>query len=108
MSIWYSSSFPYSLLFYYSSFSRLRFTCRVGRQFREPLVGLLLGFRLQDAVALLDQADEQLLLPAHVLHIVVRELPPLGFEGALHLMPLPLDLLPIHWFSFFDAFASPS
>ena len=50
----------------------------------------------RQAVALLQLADQLLALPVNDVQIVVRQLAPLFFHGALHLFPLTGQLIRVH------------
>src|ERR1700677_1981096 len=65
-------------------------------ELRDPLVDLLLGLVPQDAVALLDLADQRVLLRAHVLQVGVGELGPLGLHLRRELLPFALNTVPVH------------
>src|SRR5262249_46071671 len=61
-----------------------------------PFAELLLCFVLGDSVALLDLADQLVLLAADVVEVVIVELTPLLLDLALELFPIAFDPVPIH------------
>src|SRR5581483_150985 len=67
---------------------------------RFPLADLLLGLVLADAVGVLDLADELVTLAADDVEVAVGQLAPLLLHGALRLLPVSCDAIPIHLASF--------
>src|SRR5690242_4555968 len=63
---------------------------------RFPLADLLLGLVLADAVRVLDLADELVALAGDGVEVVVGQLAPLRFHGALRLLPVSCDAIPVH------------
>src|SRR5262249_13383461 len=57
---------------------------------------LLFGFFLRDPVTLLNRADQLVALTGDFRELVVRELAPRLANFAGHLLPVALDLIPIH------------
>src|ERR1035441_4478361 len=64
----------------------------------QPLVSLFLRHFFRNAVALLQAAHKLFLASGHKCQVVVGELAPLLPGHALHLLPLPFHLIPIHVF----------
>jgi hypothetical protein len=62
----------------------------------EPIVDVLLGLILGQAVALLQLAFELLALAVDDSEVVIGELAPLLLDLARHLFLVPFDLIPIH------------
>src|SRR5688572_2732404 len=62
-----------------------------------PVLDLLLGFVLLHAVALLDLAHELVAMAGHLVEFVVGELAPLLLDLALHLLPVTLNRVPVHF-----------
>src|SRR4026209_2728539 len=69
-----------------------------------PILHLLLGLVLADAVRVLDLADELVALAGDAVDVVVGELAPLLFHFALHLLPVAFDAIPVHACSFTVAY----
>src|SRR5580658_3681470 len=61
-----------------------------------PLIGLRFGFRPCDSVALLNPPDQLILLTSDGRPVVVGELTPALARGSGKLLPLALDLIPVH------------
>src|SRR6185503_8741251 len=61
-----------------------------------PLIDLLLGLILRDAVALLHFSYELVALAGNDVQHVVREFPPLLLRLALQLLPVTFYAIPIH------------
>lgn len=66
-----------------------------------PIFQLRLGFVLQNALALLDLADELVSLAGNDVKIVVSELAPLLTDLALELFPISCNSIFVHKESFF-------
>ncbi len=62
----------------------------------DEVVDLTLGLGTLGAVAGLDAADELLAAAGDLVKIVVRQVTPVLADGALELLPVPLDLIPVH------------
>src|SRR4051812_977362 len=63
---------------------------------RFPVVHLLLGFVLADAVGLLDAAEQLVALAGDAVEVVVGQLAPLLLHFALRHLPVAFDAIPIH------------
>src|SRR5690349_8698195 len=63
---------------------------------RLPLLQLLLGFILADAVRVLDLADQLVAITGDAVQVVVGELAPLLLHFSLHLLPVAFDAIPVH------------
>src|ERR1700735_2246456 len=61
-----------------------------------PLIGLLLGFRLGDAVSFLNPPDQLVFLAGDDFPVIVGELAPALLRRSAKLLPLAFDLIPIH------------
>ena len=68
----------------------------VSLQRREPIVHVLSDLVLGEAVALLQLAFELLAAALDHIQVVVGELPPFLLRGALELLPVTFDPVPIH------------
>jgi len=62
----------------------------------EPLLYLLLGLLARNSVAFLNLPDEQIALAVNLLKVIISELPEMRPGGALQLLPLTLNLIPVH------------
>src|SRR6185436_12709964 len=67
---------------------------------RLPLLQLLLGLVLADAVRVLDLANQLVAITGDPVQVVVGELAPLLLHFALHLLPVAFDAVPVHCVSF--------
>src|SRR6185295_15473979 len=67
---------------------------------RLPLLQLLLGLVLADAVRVLDLANQLVAITGDAVQVVVGELAPLLLHFALHLLPVAFDAIPVHSVSF--------
>src|SRR4051812_48075009 len=63
---------------------------------RLPVLHLLLGLVLADAVGVLDLADQLVALAGDPVELVVADLAPLLLDLALHLLPVAFDAIPVH------------
>ena len=63
-----------------------------------PPLDLRFGFVLLEPVTLLDLADQLLFFSLDTLEVLIVELRPFLFDMIRDLMPLFLDLIPIHLF----------
>src|SRR5688572_26133202 len=61
-----------------------------------PFLDLPLGLLFGDAIAFLNDASKLLIATFQTGKIIVREVAPLLLHLALHLVPVTLDLIPVH------------
>src|SRR6478609_10927757 len=66
------------------------------RQCLEPIVNILSGLILGDAVPLLDLAFQLVTTSIDDVEVVVGEIAPFLFDLALHLFPVSFNAIPIH------------
>src|SRR4030095_4071135 len=71
-------------------------TSHLSRQCLEPIVNILSGLILGDAVPLLDLAVQLVTTSIDDVEVVVGEMAPFLFDLALHLFPVSFNAIPIH------------
>lgn len=61
-----------------------------------PGLDLLFGLLLGDPILLLDPANEDVAFAIHLFKFIIGDVAPMFLDGALELLPVALDLIPVH------------